>query len=174
MKKGMGEHIGDNYVGYIGLMCDYQSEECESKGQSCGSEGESEWDKKGCGKPETTDKTPCCAYAKKQSDCMGKACLEMSLAMMKMAVDAGEVHSESGEEDPKVMMDEIVKVGKTCPDSGFPQSKDDLDAVMKEKENKMTGKEDIAGDDAASGTLHTIPAFGVVATVLAFAAVANI
>lgn len=165
MKKGMPETMQDDYVGYMGLMCDWQSSDCEKKGESC-EDTNNEFEAKGCGKPETTDKTPCCDTAKKIADCQGKECLDMSMAMLSMG---------TGDEGTKTMLDEILKVSKACPDAGIPKSKDEIDAVVKKKENKMKGIEEPAvSADAASGAFHTIPAFGMVAIVLAFAAVANI
>eukprot|EP00746_Dinoflagellata_sp_MGD_P160533 gnl/MRDRNA2_/MRDRNA2_87347_c0_seq1.p1 gnl/MRDRNA2_/MRDRNA2_87347_c0~~gnl/MRDRNA2_/MRDRNA2_87347_c0_seq1.p1 ORF type:complete len:400 (+),score=79.83 gnl/MRDRNA2_/MRDRNA2_87347_c0_seq1:175-1200(+) len=168
MKQSMPPSMQDNMMGYFGVACEYAAEKCESKMGECegGEEAGQEYETKKCGSPETTDKTTCCATVKKIADCQGQKCVSLGFVMMQMNNDP----------ETAQMFEETLKVSKACPEVGLPKSKDEVTAVMKESEAKITGADTGGGDgggDAADGAPHTIPAFGMVATVLAFAAVAN-
>jgi hypothetical protein len=161
MEKMMMASMEGNFMGYLGVACDWASNKCEGKMESCdgGDAASQEFDSKGCGKPETTDKSPCCDSVAKMKECQGETCMKLSFVMLSMAGD-----------EAKGQYEEILKVSKACPEVGMPKSKDEVSAVLAASENKMSGgtTEDASGGDAASGAFHTIPALGMV-TVLALA-----
>jgi hypothetical protein len=163
MEKMMMASMEGNFMGYLGVACDWASNKCEGKMESrarwnhvCDAASQ-EFDSKGCGKPETTDKSPCCDSVAKMKECQGETCTKLSFVMMSMS-------------EAKGQYEEVLKVSKACPEVGMPKSKDEVSAVLAASENKMSGgtTEDASGGDAASGAFHTIPALGMV-TVLALA-----
>lgn len=182
MKKEMPKEVqgadDDEMMGYVGIQCDWESNKCESKFDMSKCDGgkaaETDYNTKKCEEKETTDKKPCCDGVKKMAECAGEKCMKLGLVITEI-------------EDEK-KMEEILKINAACSDvvgmpKDMPKTKDEVKAVKEVSEKKLKSEAGVttkapatttaAGGDA-SGAFHTIPAFGMVTTVLAFAAVANI
>jgi len=107
------------------LSCKFAEKGCEAKMEACGGEMGG-WIADGCDENLKANSAKCCPHGDKLINCMTKECINLQWAVQQKLADKGGTEA-------MVEMEKNYAIAETCPGTGLPKSKAEVEAATKPK-----------------------------------------